>query len=301
MARIKPETSTSKKIVSSNEYIKELKISDERYPEKLRQIFDPPEKLYYIGDLSLLDKPSVAIVGSRKCTEYGKMVAYRLGEKLSSNGVTVISGLATGIDCFAHKGALATGSTIAVMACGLDICYPKSNKKIFDRIAQCGLLLSENQPGHEARRYDFPLRNRIISGLCDDVVIVEAAEGSGSLITAGLALSEGRNVYAVPGNINSTQSLGTNKLIKEGAQPLTTINDVLIDMNIAPKLEKTIVKNLSQDEEVIYELASSRGEISLDELSFLTNFSMAKVKGITTVLEIKGLISTAMGKIYIAK
>ena len=297
--------------------IVEIKRNSRIYPKRLKSIFNSPDKFYCKGNKQLLKNRIVAIVGSRKCTEYGKIVAYRVAEKLSSNGITVISGLATGIDEFAHKGALAgigswkgnksndsetaPGSTIAVLAGGLGKCYPAKNKRLFQRIGEVGLLISEQEDDYEARRYDFPLRNRIISGLAESVVIVEAADGSGSLITAGLALSEGRNVYAVPGNINSSQSLGTNKLIKEGAEPLITVNDILVDMGIEPKVEKRVVKNLSKDEEEIYKLALKRGEISFEELSFLTGFDMAKIKGVSTVLEIKGVITTALGKIYVAK
>ena len=284
-----------------NDDIIKISRDNELFPEELKTIETSPEYFYCKGNTALLKGPKVAIVGSRKCTEYGKMVAFRLAEKLSSNGITIVSGLATGIDEFAHKGALAGGNTIAVLAGGLNICYPKKNKKLFERISETGLLISEREKNYQSQRFDFPLRNRIISGLCESVVIVEAADGSGSLITAGLALSQGRNVYAVPGNINSAQSLGTNKLIKEGAQPLTTLNDILIDMNIAPQKEERVMNALSKDEKVVYEHVIKRGEISFEELAFLTGFTMAKVKGITSVLEIKGVITTAIGKIYIAK
>ena len=203
---------------------------DKYYPNKLKSIYDPPELLYCLGDIRLLNEPSIAIVGTRNASNYGKRIAYNLSQELSKRGVTIISGLASGIDSYAHEGAFKNvGKTIAVLGSGIDVIYPKENEDLYKSIIKNGgLIVSEFPLGTKPEKDNFPKRNRIISGLSDGVVVVEAKKKSGALITADLALEQGRSVFAVPGNIDSQNSEGTNNLIKEGAVPVTSYLDILI-------------------------------------------------------------------------
>lgn len=207
--------------------IKILKLGDKNYPEKLKNIYSKPHVLYMIGDEKILNNQSIAIVGCRKCTRYGAKNAYQFGFELAKKGITVISGLARGIDTFAHIGAVkAKGKTIAVLGCGLDIIYPSENEGIYKEILKNGgLIISEYPLKTKPEKHHFPARNRIISGLSDGVLVIEAKERSGTLITVEHALEQGKDVYAVPGNIDSDNSYGTNELIKEGAIPVTNIED----------------------------------------------------------------------------
>ena len=206
------------------------------YPEALKSIVDPPPVLFVQGDLRCLGEPQVAIVGARRATPQGLRVAEEFAMQLVKAGLTVISGLAFGIDGAAHRGALgANGQTLAVLGNGLDTVYPPSNRKLADAIRATGLLVSEYPPGTPPRRHHFPARNRLISGLSMGVIIVEAGERSGSLITARSALEQGREVFAVPGPINSVLSRGGHRLIKEGASLVESPADVLLEL--APRLQ----------------------------------------------------------------
>lgn len=203
-------------------------LTDRRYPARLREIYDPPPVLFARGRLELLDTVMVAVVGSRRPSAYGVAVAERLGKDLGAAGVTVVSGMAKGIDTAAHGGALgAGGATVAVFGCGLDVIYPAENRKLAERIARDGLLLTEFPPGTPAHPQNFPIRNRIVSGLSEGVVVVEGKQYSGSLITARLALDQNREVFAVPGNITQPASFGPNLLIKQGAQLVQSVDDIL--------------------------------------------------------------------------
>lgn len=201
---------------------------DRRYPARLREIYDPPLLLFALGRVELLDTLMVAVVGSRHPTTYGQAVAERLSRDLAAAGVTVVSGMARGIDTAAHHGALsARGATVAVFGCGLDVIYPAENRGLAERIAKEGLLLSEFALGAPGHPQNFPVRNRVISGLSEGVVVVEGKQYSGSLITARLALDQNREVFAVPGNITSPASFGPNLLIKQGAQLVQSHEDIL--------------------------------------------------------------------------
>lgn len=280
----------------------EIKLGDSIFPKALEQIKGCPKSLYYQGDLSILDMPTVAVVGSRNCTMYGKTVARTIGEKLGERDVAVVSGLARGIDTSAHKGALSTnGKTIAILGCGIDVCYPVENLSLRDEIAEKGLLLSEYPLGFTAKPYTFPMRNRIISGISDSVVIVEAGNRSGALITAESAAEQGKNLYAVPGNITSYYSFGTNKLIRESVTPLILIDDLLIDLGINPNINEENVSKMGKDELKIYSAIQKSGELTIDELCRTTNLSVAKISGILTILEMKGAIFSEMGKFLVAK
>ncbi len=196
-------------------------ISDAEYPGILREIPDPPALLFALGDLTLLAGPAVAIVGSRNHSPYGREIAARVADAAARAGIAVISGMARGLDAVAHGAALdAGGPTIGVLGNGLGVVYPAANRELYQRVGEHGLLLTEFPPGERPMVYSFPRRNRIISGLARVTVVVEAAEGSGTLITVGAALAQGRDVMAVPGPITSPTSVGTNRLIRDGAEPL---------------------------------------------------------------------------------
>lgn len=201
------------------------------YPALLRTLPDAPVLLYCLGDLSLLANPAVAVIGSRKATPRGQALAGHMAGAFASWGITVVSGMAWGIDKAAHEAALGrTGSSIAVLGTGIDVPYPRANTRLYDRMAAKGLLVSEFAPGTPALRENFPVRNRIISGLSLGVVVVEAASRSGTLITSRLALEQGREVYAVPGAALSGQSLGCQELVRQGAKPVFAPEDVLEDL-----------------------------------------------------------------------
>ena len=206
-----------------------ITINDRCYPEQLKYIYDAPKRLYVRGDKNIIGNISIAIVGCRDNTKYGELIAKNLAYNLSKNGITIISGLAKGIDSFAHIGALyAREKTIAVLGNGIDTIYPKENEIIARKILEYGgAIISEYPKGSRIKKENFIERNRIISGLSRGVVVVEAKEKSGSLITADFALEQGRDVYAVPGSITSKKSVGTNELIKQGAIPVTNYKDIL--------------------------------------------------------------------------
>lgn len=206
-----------------------ITIYNEAYPDKLKNIYDKPLCLYAKGNIKLLKSNSIAIVGARNCSNYGKNITLELAYKLAKNNICIISGLAKGIDKYAHIGALMSyGNTIAVLGNSLDYIYPLENKEIAEKIIEKGgLIISEYAIGTKPQKMNFPERNRIISGLSDGVVVVEAQEKSGALITADFALEQGKEVFAIPGNINSSYSNGTNNLISEGANIVTSYKDVL--------------------------------------------------------------------------
>jgi len=287
----------------TNDEIKYITISDAYYPELLRLIKDPPEKLYYRGDISLCRNLCLAVVGARKATPYGKWAAYNIAKRAAEHGIVIVSGMAAGIDSCGHRGALeAGGKTIAVLGCGIDICYPSQNKELMERIAAKGLILSEYPPGSPPLTFQFPLRNRIISGLSQGVVIAEASLNSGSLITADCALNQGREVYAVPGNINSIYSIGSNKLIQDGAVPIVVIDDILEAMGITDRKEwKSDKISIRKDEKAILDLIAESGEVSIDYLCRKIEKPPSLVSAMVTVLEMKGRVQTSLGKIYIAK
>ena len=209
-----------------------ITIKDKEYPDKLKVIYDPPIVLYLKGNKKILNEKSIAIVGCRMCTKYGENIAKNLSYNLSINNINIISGLARGIDSFAHKGSLiAKGKTIAVVGCGLDRVYPEEHKALFNEIIKTnGTIVSEYIIGTKPLAKNFPRRNRIISSLSDGVLVVEAREKSGTLITVDFALEQGKNIYAVPGNIDVLNSYGTNELIKQGAKVVTSIQDILEDL-----------------------------------------------------------------------
>jgi DNA processing protein len=240
-------------------------------------------------------------VGARKATGYGSWVAFNMAKNLTEYGLIIDSGMAWGIDAQAHRGALAGGGkTVAVLGCGVDICYPKSNAKLMDEILQSGLVISELAPGTPPRAFHFPLRNRIISGLALATVVVEAGFKSGSLITAERAAEQGRSVYAVPGNINRASSLGCNKLIQDGALSVARMDDIAADLKLTKaKAAEKRAPCLGADEKKVYEALRDAGEMTIDALCARTCLSARSLRGIVTVLEMKGLVESALGRVFV--
>ncbi|MDD6233731.1 MAG: DNA-processing protein DprA [Lachnospiraceae bacterium] len=276
---------------------------EDEYPSRLKEIYDRPNVIYYKGRLPVDDIKSVAVVGSRNCSEYGRSVAMELGRVLASAGAQVISGLALGIDVAAHQGAvLAGGLTFAVLAGGVDLCYPKQNFNTYVDIIRNGGIISEFPDNTPTRPGMFPLRNRIISGLCDAVIIVEAGIKSGSLITAAQALEQNRQVYAVPGRISDGDSEGCNHLIWQGAQIVYSYDELLAELNLniseGTKInEKNIL--LASDEKMLYSQLLDFGPKSLETLIKETNMSQMQVFQALLALELKGLIKEISKNFYI--
>lgn len=287
------------------ENITVVTIQDEQYPILLKQIPDSPYLLYMKGNLDCLNLPLVAVVGSRKLTEYGSRVARTFARDLAKNGICVVSGLAFGIDAMAHLGALdAKGKTIAVVGNSLDkeSIYPRSNFQLMEEILENGgLLISEFPIQTTAATWTFPARNRIMAGMSLGTLVVEAAEKSGSLITANLALDYNREVFAVPGPVFSPQSIGTHKLIKAGAKLAACSADILEELKIseAPQAKvETANLELSEEEKNILSVLSHEGTY-IDRITKLTKLETATISGTLSLLEIKGLVKNVGGQQYI--
>jgi DNA processing protein len=280
-----------------------LKISDALYPPLLREIKNPPQLLYCAGDLSLLKTRCVAVVGSRKITAYGRRIAAKVAGRLAACGVTVVSGMAIGIDGISHRSALdAGGKTIAVLGNGLDVMYPAANRELKKDILRTGLLLSEYPPGTRGTKFTFPQRNRIISGLSEATVVIEAGLNSGSLITAALANEQGRPVYGVPGNIDNVTSLGVNMLIRDGAQPLIAADDLLADLQVdrSAVVQQELKSVTGAEEQQILALLARGSEVTVDQLAAMTGLTAGRINGLVSVLEMKGLVMTALGRVFLA-
>lgn len=285
------------------EKVNVITLLDDHYPINLKRIYDPPPFLYIKGEIRKEDNRAVAIVGSRRATTYGRLMAERLSKDLASRGITVVSGMARGIDTFSHKGALSAGGrTIAVLGCGIDIVYPSENKNLRDRIIESGAVLTEFPLSTQPEAVNFPSRNRIISGLSLGVVIIEATSDSGSLITASTALDQGRDVFAVPGNITSKLSQGTNKLIKKGAKLVESVDDILEDIlpQMGTKRENHNIPRpqLTPEEEVIYSLLSHEPK-HIDIISRESKLASKRVLSILLVMEMKGAIKQLPGKFFV--
>ena len=311
-----------KNILSSDVFNKEIKdISSEGvqvlcpedvlYPALLNEIYDPPLVLYLKGKISLLNKISVAVVGCRRASFSGLGQAGRISEGLSRRDICVVSGLARGIDTAAHKGALkGSGGTIAVLGSGLKCVYPPENKFLFDEISRNGILMSEFPLSTAVHKGNFPRRNRIISGLSLGVVVIEAAQRSGSLITANLALSQNREVFAMPGAANSINAKGTNKLIKEGAKLVENVDDIIEELNISSYIQVrepgqvqeqgSRHENLKTEEKQLLKFLSSE-PIHIDLLIKTSSLSAAVVYENLLGLQLKGIIREVDGKRFITK
>jgi len=279
------------------------------YPEALRHIYNAPEELFIDGKIVSSDSNAVAIVGTRRATEYGSKQCERLSFDLAVRGITVVSGMALGIDTAAHRGAIrAGGRTIAVMGSGHSNIYPPENRDLYDEIVKNGAVVSEFPPETFPLKMNFPKRNRIISGMSKGVVVIEAPERSGALITANFALEQGREVFAMPGNVSSAKSTGTNRLIKAGARLVEDVNDVLEELRYVMKAEEIkgdqkgpvflkpdIGRSMSANEAKIFEVL---GDIpkSIDEISKVIEIPVNKVSEILLRLELKKLIRALPGE-----
>jgi len=269
---------------------------DAGYPSLLAAIHDPPPGLYLRGNGSpeLLDAPAVAIVGARACSAYGRSVARSLARDLAAAGLVVVSGLARGVDGEAHRGALdAGGITLAVLGCGIDRDYPAAHGELARRISERGLVLSEYEPGVEPAPWRFPARNRIIAGMARATVVVEARERSGALITADFALEEGREVLAVPGEITSALSAGTNALLRLGATPVTRSDDVLESLGVVP-VRQTVSASLGPEANALLERLRD-GARTADELVRLADVDPAQGSAALIELELAGKVALEDG------
>ena len=272
--------------------------SDPAYPPLLRAIHDPPAGLFVRGsaDVSVLGRPAVAVVGARSCSGYGGEVARACGRELGASGIVVVSGLARGVDGEAHRGALAAGAvTVAVLGCGIDRDYPASHRALAAAIAEQGLVVSEYAPGVEPAPWRFPARNRIIAGIAAATVVVEARTASGALITADLALEEGREVFAVPGEITSSLSSGTNGLLRLGATPLTRPADVLETLGLVPPDARTTAATAVGDgaRSVLEHLRAHAA--GADELARSTGLAAPVLAAALSELELAGLVAERDG------
>lgn len=279
--------------------------TDEEYPSLLKEIEDSPIVLYVKGEIVDDDRVSIAIVGSRKATSYGRIVTERMAEELTEAGFTIVSGMARGVDTIAHSAALrAGGRTIAVMGSGIDLIYPPENKILFERITGSGYVVTEFPLGTPPNKENFPKRNRLISGLSLGVVVVEATEGSGALITARAALEQNREVFAVPGNINSPNSAGTNELIRRGAKLIQRSDDIIEEL--APLLRGFIrmrknnpVDLTDEEKEVCSKLTFEPRHV--DDIVRDSRMPMQKILSLLLSLELKGIVSQTEGKRFYLK
>ncbi len=274
---------------------------DEKYPKKLKNIEGFPYVLYCKGNLDASDNISIAVVGSRKATGYGKYTAEKFTMELSCLGVTIISGLAAGIDSVAHKTAIANNTkTIGVIGCGIDIIYPKKNENLYnDIVASGGAVITEFPFGMEPVPANFPIRNRIISGLSNGVLVIEAQEKSGTLITAGHAADQGKEIFAVPGNIDSLFSKGTNALIKDGAKLVTCIDDIIDEIfelkNLVKAEKNKLSLSFNRNELKIIDILKT-GNKSIYEITENTDMEISDILSTLTVLEMKNIVKQMSGK-----
>jgi len=301
-----------------------LSRNHERFPTLLGAIPDPPVGVFYIGELPADATNKVAIIGSRKCSDYGLQAARLLAMPLAKNNIVIVSGLARGVDSMAHKGAVDVGGkTIAVLGCGADICYPAENRQLRDKIIENGCVLSEYPPGTKPIGAFFPARNRIISGLCRAIIVAEAGKKSGTLITVDQATEQGRDVLAVPGNIMNPLSAGTNLLIREGAIPVTDYTDVLFALGLSiktdtsqltnqyahgssvsnetkSKAQEDTINSLAPDEKLVYDSLTFES-VSFDNIVMKTNLPSMNLHFFLTTLELKDLITKHPGARYARK
>lgn len=282
--------------------IRALVLADSDYPRLLRQISSPPPVLYVRGTLTEGDELAVALVGTRRATTYGADMARRFARDLAEAGVTVVSGLAAGIDTVAHRTAVdAGGRTLAVFGCGLDTIYPPRNRRLAEEIAASGALISEYPLGTTPLAQNFPVRNRIISGLSRAIVVVEAPERSGALITASFAADQGRDVYAVPGSALSAASAGCHNLIREGATLVTSAEQVLAQLDIArakTHVQTRVELPETDAERILYALVGAEPR-HMDDLCYESGLPIHETSGAMLAMELKGLVRQAGAQYYV--
>ncbi len=296
----------NKQIQRIREYdVSVLTYWDEDYPARLKQIYDPPVFLFCKGQRELLTKPLFAIVGTRVPTSYGRMVTERFAAVLAQAGFTIISGFARGVDTLAHQTALKEGAgTVAVLGNGLDQIYPPENRKLFNRMVQEGLFVTEYPLGTKPDAGNFPKRNRIISGMSSGVLITEAGSKSGALLTAMYANDQNRDVFAVPGPIQSAKSAGTNRLIQSGAKLVQTVDDILEELEgqlplvASAKKEARPVPQLDGIYKKVFDVLNSEA-LHVDQIALRTNLSPAETLNALLTLELGGLIRQMAGKMFV--
>jgi DNA processing protein len=310
-----PDRSSSRSIereieAIEREHVEVRSVLDSRYPARLNMIADPPPLLYITGTLTEQDELAVAIVGARRATAAGRAVTEELSHDLAEAGMTVVSGLARGIDAAAHRGALAAGGrTIAVLGCGIDRTYPPEHERLRRQIEERGAIVSEVAMGVAPHSHHFPRRNRIISGLSLGVIVTEAAVGSGSLITARLAAEQGREVFAVPGFVKQDTSRGTNALLKEGAALIERAQDVIdallpqlepaLRVRVQPSCEKKVSGDpLGKEEQLVYD-ALSYDPSTVDDVVVSTRLSVSIVMGLLLSLELRQHVTQLPGQRYL--
>jgi DNA processing protein len=298
-----------KELEIANKYnIKIIKKDFKEYPNYLKNIYNPPPFLFVKGDIKKLSNKCIGIVGSRNPSEYGKKVTKMLSSELAINGLTVVSGLARGIDAIAHQNALEYGNTVAVIGSGFKYIYPSENKILYEKILEKNTIITEFPFDIIPEKFNFPIRNRIISGLSHGVVVIEATENSGSLITAMYALEQGRDVFAVPGEITNSRSVGTNKLIRDGAKIVLSVDDILeefLDLknNSSIKKEektKNNLNNINELEKTIYDIIFEKNNIQFDELINILDVdkNISEIMNALLNLQLQELITEMPGKYY---
>ena len=283
-----------------NKGIKIITKFSSNYPEKLKNLEDNPAVLYCMGDIKLLNyEDTISIVGTRKPSNYGKEVTEMFSSELTKNNFLIISGLADGVDTIAHKACLKNnGKTIAVVAGGLDNIYPSGNLNLFKEIIKTGLVITEKPPHYKPYPFDFPIRNRIIAGLSNGVLITEASLKSGTMHTKEYAINYGRELFVIPGNITNEKGMGCNELIKDlRINMVTSVNDILKCFNKPKQIKKEKLVQLSVDEAIIYNLLKN-GEMSFDEILVNTNFDVKTLTNLLTILSFRGIIKKLAGNIY---
>lgn len=285
-----------------------LTFEDEAYPRRLKNIYDPPPLLYMRGEIKKEDDLAIAIVGSRKTSPYGRGITEKIGQELVRYGITIVSGMARGIDSVAHQSAISGGGrTIAVLGCGVDVVYPPENRPLFEQIIDHGAVLSEFPMGSRPEGSHFPKRNRIISGLSLGVVVVQAGQKSGSLITANCALEQGREVFAVPGNVGINGSSGTNRLIKDGAKLVASSDDILEEImpqwqteNETPPQRENLPIDLPEEGKKLFSLLGET-PLHIDTLIRESGLDPGRVLSLLLDLELKGLVLQWPGKCFSKK
>ncbi len=294
------------KLIQKNQ-VQVVTFKDENYPQNLLSIYDPPPFLFVKGEIKKVDRNAVAIVGCRLASPYGKRITERIGRELSKRGITIVSGLAWGIDSIGHLSALKeNGRTLAVFGSGLDIIYPRENRRLAEQIQSSGAILSEFFLGTKPEAPNFPRRNRLISGLSLGVVIVEAGTKSGALLTAHSALEQNREVFAIPGNLGAKNSEGTNELIKQGAKLVTSVVDILEELRITTKegkssssvLTEEDLSHLSEMEKNLFKLISDE-PYHIDKVATQASVSVPQALSALLSLELKGLVKQLSGKMFV--
>jgi DNA processing protein len=284
--------------------------TEPEYPQTLLQIYDPPVLLYVRGDLQVLNQPSISIVGTRRPTLYGTQMAERLGREIAARGVVVVSGMARGVDAIAHQGAMSVnGRAIGVLGTGINVCYPKENRKLYEKVLERGAIVSEFPLGTHPAPENFPIRNRIVAGMPLGVVVVEGAQYSGSLITARLAMEFGREVFGVPGNVTQAVSFAPNQLIRQGAKLVTNGADVIEDLPTPvraalvqaeqPEAEQRnllVAASLNSSEKKIYDLLNSDEAVHIDDIVERSGLNSSEVLATLFDLEMKGIVRQMPGK-----